>query len=294
MLDDLLIIVSGYKFESYFPHSDISHKRQQAAIHNYGVDPRDVILAIIDSTIMGFTEGGGADNGMALTLKGIYWKNFWAVKTRRNHYTWEEMIAIHDRLEVHAGNVLFEPGVEFYPPTKFKPAQIINLLQNVTRHYIELKNKITSEFNNNVEINASESGRTNTALSNSSTPPATDQYETAIINILAVMACPAGAPEDSALELAIEFISGDDDIANKNQALSRFSDVVESLTKEFSKAPAFLKIKQSRLLSEYHLTNDGQKERILIMAEAVQEKAQPTSNELSAKLLANVRQSFNR
>lgn len=294
MLDDLLLIVSGYKFECYFPHSDISHKRQQAAIHNYGVDPRDAILAIIDSTIMGFTEGGSADNGMALTLKGIYWKNFWAVKTRRNHYTWEEMVTIHDRLEVHSGNVLFEPGVEFYPPTKFKPAQIINLLQNVTRHYIELKNKTAGKNDNSAEVKAPELGVAAAALSDSSAQSVTDQYELATINVLAIMACPTGTPEDSALELAIEFISGDDDITNKNQALSRFSDVIEALAKEFSKAPAFLKIKQSRLLSEYRLANDGQKERILIMAEAVQETAVPTSKELSAKLIANVRQSFSR
>ncbi len=139
IVEGLAQLVASYNNSSLYVGGNLSQKRLSSAVKSHGVDPRDRVIAIIDSTIMGHTSGGSAENGMSLTLSGVYWKNPWMLRTRRTHYSWEELVEIAGGIEARGGNLQFEPGVEFYAPADFKSVHIAHLLQALARVFEELR-----------------------------------------------------------------------------------------------------------------------------------------------------------
>ena len=65
---------------------DIPGKKLTNACAFYPVDPADTVLALIDGTVF-----GSAKQGMALGVKGIYWRNDWTTETARNFLSWDEV-----------------------------------------------------------------------------------------------------------------------------------------------------------------------------------------------------------
>ncbi|MEI8210498.1 MAG: hypothetical protein WCG16_14905, partial [Methylococcales bacterium] len=120
LLNDLMEIVHGYHGSDYHVMGEIPQRKLSASTAFHGVDPRDTVLALLDSTLM-----GSAENGISITLKGIYWKNMWAVKTRKNSYTWEELSRIADQIEIHGGHIVFEQGVEADVPANYSEVSLL-------------------------------------------------------------------------------------------------------------------------------------------------------------------------
>lgn len=267
---ELLTIITGYHADNYFAGGDISQKRLQSAIQNLGVDPRDTVLAIIDATILGFTKNGSAGNGMAITPRGIFWKNIWAVPTRRNHYTWEELAPAADTWEVHSGNVVFEPGVQYGSTGEFKAPQVVNLLRAITAFYLEWKEEGAMPAAPTPA--AREAPISRPALSDPRIGAA--EYTTALVNGLALAVCALGTIDEPCLELAIEFIRSDEIVVDGGPAMERFSEVVEQITADAARSTAFLKLRQGKLLAACHPLNDPHlAERIAIMLDGVTEAA---------------------
>ena len=70
MLKELMEIVNGYRGDDYHVMGEIPQKKLSASTNFHGVDSKDTVLVLLDSTLM-----GSAENGISITLKGIYWKN---------------------------------------------------------------------------------------------------------------------------------------------------------------------------------------------------------------------------
>jgi hypothetical protein len=268
MESELLLIVTSYRADNYFTGGRISPKRLQSAIKNFGVDPRDSVLAIIDTSTFGFTLNGSASIGMAITPRGIFWKNVWMRSTRKSHYTWEEMASVAEALKVSAGDISFEPGVQYYCGGDLKAAQTINLLRAIVAFFVEWR------------------GRTATpvapAPANCAAPSdqlvlpdpriSAAEYEIALANGLALAVCVSGAVDEACLKTAIEFIRADDIIVDSVPAMDRFSDVVEQITGDAARSTAFLKLRQGKLLAACRpLNHPHLVERIAIMLDGVVE-----------------------
>jgi hypothetical protein len=272
MIEQLMEIVNGYHGKDFFIMGEIPQKKLASSTAFHGVDPRDTVLVLLDSTIT-----GSAENGMSITLKGIYWKNMWATKTRKNSYSWEELQHIYKQIEISSGNLVFEPGVQFYIPANYSNESLLNLIKTLTQFFIE-----TTQYEpvTAPAYNASEPvhHQTLTALP-SANSDSNVYYETAIVNSMALCVCHSGISDENCLELAIDFINSDESIINTAQALDKLSLIMDLLEKEANKSTAFFKLRQSKLIAECKPLSSSEREQILIMIEGLQERADDIGRE---------------
>ena len=283
-MDELKQIINGFHGKDFYVVGEIPQKKLAASTAFHGVDPRDTVLVLLDSTLM-----GSAENGMSITLKGVYWKNMWAVKTRKTFYAWEDLVNIYESMEIVSGNVVFEPGVQFSPPPNYPNESVLNLIRALTIFFIELNGLDSNSTSEAPSSNAQPSKPEQVALP-SNTPNAHADYETALINGLSLCVCHSGSPDEALLDLAIEFIRSEEKIQNKSLALDRLSSVMERLEVDSKKAAAFLKLSQSKLIAECKPLSSAECEHIQIMIEGVGEAANDGAKErikgISEKLFA--------
>lgn len=191
----LIRIIETYDSSSLFVGGAITQRRLQASVKSHGVDPRDRVLAIVDATILGATAGGSAENGMSVTLSGIYWKNMWAARTRRNHYSWAELAEVADHIEAKGSTLQFEPGVEFFAPTDFRAPHIANMLQALSRIFLDFESAAAAP----VPVPSSESHQPAIAGPGGGFP--------ALLGAcLALLVFSSGSADDELLEQAVRLI----------------------------------------------------------------------------------------
>lgn len=93
---------NSINFEKLFWHPNIPEKKIKNSIKSYNIPSNEKILCLIDSTIF-----GGAENGLAITLRGIYLHNDWTAKSsgtfffswdKFNHF-WRDLKATHTQIK---------------------------------------------------------------------------------------------------------------------------------------------------------------------------------------------------
>ena len=132
MLEKLMEIVNGYRGDDYHVMGEIPQKKLSASTNFHGVDSKDTVLVLLDSTLM-----GSAENGISITLKGIYWKNTWLLKTLKNSYTWEELSKLVNEIEIQDSTIVFENEVKLYAPATYPKLSILNLIKELTNFFVE-------------------------------------------------------------------------------------------------------------------------------------------------------------
>jgi hypothetical protein len=282
ILDELLEIVNGYHGSDYHVMGEIPQRKLSASTSFHGVDPRDTVLVLLDSTVM-----GSAENGISITLKGIYWKNMWAVKTRKNSYTWEELSKLINQIEIQGDNIVFERGVELYVPANYSEISLLNLIKALTNFFIESTqgyedtNQLSSNKNEEINQNilALPSGRD------------IDDYCTTLINSLVLCVYHSGTTDEQCLELALEFLNQDDSIIVPT-AIDRMSTIIQQIESDYKKSPVFFKLKQSKLIAECKPILAHEIEQLSIMVDAIQEVTNSEGKnkipELWAKILNRI------
>jgi hypothetical protein len=257
-LNSMIDFLNAYDNSDLHVGSAISQKKLQSSFKAHGVDPRDEVWAVIDSTLM-----GSAENGMSLTRSGIYWKNMWAVKTRLNRYTWDELAKIAPRMEAGGGNVKFEPGVEFSTPATFKPEHVLNMLQAMVGLYLEQVARSTPEV-----ARAADEPRSQptVALAHSND---TEHYAQTLGRYLAVVACHCGIADETCVAIATELLEEEE--IGAPGVLAAFAETIDRIEKEHRRSATFFKLAQAKVLAEVRQLPQDQEDRIRIMCEALKE-----------------------
>jgi len=88
--------------KSFTIHDNIPATKKANAIQHYPVDKNDQVLALLDSTVF-----GSAKNGLAIGLKGIYWKNDWSTSTKKNFLSWKELYENKSQFLIKSGKLSF-------------------------------------------------------------------------------------------------------------------------------------------------------------------------------------------
>lgn len=274
MIEELVEIANGYHGKDYYVYREIPQKKLMASTSFHGVDPRDTVLALLDSTI-----AGSAENGMSITLKGVYWKNMWAVKTRKNSYTWEELRGIYNNIEIQSGCLVFEPGVQFSIPANYPNISLLNLIKNLTQFFIEttqikIVKNTSRDYNHQAENNA-ETNQASVLIGNNPL----NIYVEIVPELMALCMSADGEIEDSEVELATAIIESDDFIENKQIALESLLLNVNKLIADKQKSNAIFKLKSASIISKASkITDSLQKEKIEIILDAMLESVSSEDN----------------
>jgi hypothetical protein len=260
VIDELVKLAEGYLGDDYYVHGEIPPKKLEASTKYHGVDPRDTVIVLLDATIT-----GSADNGMSITLKGVYWKNAWHTKTRKNHYTWEELKDFFDSIYVKSGSLIFEQGVLFSTPANYSNDSLVNVIKTFARFFIET----TQGANVLPDINNAAPSRKETALIENNAP---EIYEILVPEVIALCISADGEIEDSEIELATDIIESDELIGDKQLAMESLSSNIEKFISGKSKSSAIFKLKYKTTISKVSkITDEQQKERLSIILEGMLE-----------------------
>ncbi len=113
----IISIMSDRKSNRVYIYGDIPEKQLNNASKELNIH-NDEILCLIDTTIL-----GSCKTGMAIGLKGIYWKNDWATKTLNNFATWESLIENKHKLKAKMFSVL---SINDDDNISLNPAEVTN------------------------------------------------------------------------------------------------------------------------------------------------------------------------
>lgn len=146
IIQDLKNICERYTSKGYFVGNTIPESKLNNARMNFPIPPKDEVIALIDTTVMGTCKVG-----LAICSDGIRWKNDWTQETRKNYLVWNEFnqikIATNGLYNVQLGNG------NFFNTSggSMKKAIIVNLLNEIQEFLISDFSK-ENDSNNEVAV----------------------------------------------------------------------------------------------------------------------------------------------
>lgn len=153
-----IIISRIEKFSSlddFYVGNDIPEKKLYNAIKSYPIDHTDVVLALADATVF-----GSAKNGVAIGIKGVYWRNDFMKESEKRFISWSEI----DESEIKPtlfGSVIIGSGCKIdLSGSKLKSKQLVEIListlKAIQEHNQSQKNKTKIDGNNTDHLDIKE------------------------------------------------------------------------------------------------------------------------------------------
>lgn len=105
MKNSILNELQKVNSSDFYISGKIPKDKLKNAISNYPIPAAEDVLALIDATVF-----GSAKNGMAIGLKGIYWKNDWTTDTVKNFLHWNDLIANTKQITTKGSDLILSPG----------------------------------------------------------------------------------------------------------------------------------------------------------------------------------------
>lgn len=224
---------------------NIPPNKLSAATNSFPIDRTDDIFCLIDCTVF-----KSCKNGMAFGLKGIYWKNDWTTDSHDSFLSWDELIEFKEYIHTKSWDLVLSPG----NPVNFSGSSVKkNNAMNLT---LEL-------------ITAYEE----TATSAPSFDNALPQYIIAILKSAAIYASQEEINEDI-VDLCIEYIKFEDQIFDKEEAISILQANIEVL---FKTSGVMKKLQTNKILAEIQ-KHSYTEEEVLQIKILLQEFQSLTSN----------------
>lgn len=242
MRNEILNVLNRFAGEDIHIYEDIPQNKLQTAIKSYPIDNNDTVLALIDATVF-----GSAKVGMAIGIKGIYFKNDWSTPTRKSFFSWEDLKG----KKVEKGSmfcILISPGSEFnVSGATISRDVLINLLNSLIELYSEdkaLTPSISSENN----------------------------YQNIIPSLVALSIVADGVVDDSEIDTAFSIIENDELIEDKAEAYKKLNFYVNDLLLKKQNSQVLFKLKTAEIIASISkITDIDEKEKILIILDGMNE-----------------------
>ena len=251
MKEKIIEILNKYGNHIYIDNL-IPVEKVENAIINYPIDRTDKVLGLIDTTVF-----GSAKNGMAITEKGIYFKNDWTTHTIKNFLSWKELT----KNNIRKGSmfcILLANKCEFNisGASDINRDILINLLNeiinlfDISKNDNDIENTSNTNPNNNID----------------------EQYVHILVNLIALCIVTDGEIEDSEIEMANAIIENDDLIKEKDYAINILGESIENLLAVKEKSSTIFKLKSLSITSKVlEMKDKFQKDKILIVLEGMLE-----------------------
>jgi len=260
--EEILEILYKYGDNLYIDDEIPIKKLENAKIH-YPIDELDSdnVLALMDTTAF-----GSAKTGMAITVKGIYFKNDWTTKSIKDFLSWEFL----SKNDVKKGSmfcVLLARKCEFnLSGTDMNRDTLINLL-----------NDISSLFRERVD----EDKKVNNA------------YSQIIVNLIALCIVVDGEVEDSEIEMAYAILDNDELIQKKDLTIEELGNKINEFLLLKQKSETLFKLKVLSISSKLtSLENPLEKENILLILEVMLESVHIGNKENTELFIKKIQESL--
>lgn len=236
-----ITICKNFATDGLYILPSIPEKKLDNATEYFPIDESDEIFGLIDSTVF-----GSCKTGLAFGLKGIYWKNDWTTNSVDSYLSWGELSALKDDLATKIGSTLIlGPG----NAVNFSGSSVKN------RHALKLLLELIKLY----EESPTSYHQIPSVIEQHNLSPQAEQpnYAIAIIKLAAVYATAQELNEDI-VNLCIEYISFDDDITDKVQAISLLQKEIESL---MAVSNVLKKLQISKIIAELKQSHYSEHDR---------------------------------
>lgn len=263
MKNKMLNILNSFGKEDIHILGDIPPNKLQTAVKNYPIDADDTILSLIDGTVL-----GSAKVGMAIGLKGIYFRNDWTTDTRKNFFSWQELKGT--RVEKGAWFCIsIAPGSEFnVSGAGISRNTLINLLNELIENYSE---KYVSTMS--IVLKST--------------------YEKMIPRLIALSIVADGIVDDSEIDTAFSIIENDEIVKNKAEAFKLLNFEVNDLLSKREKSEVLFKLKMAEIVtSASEILGENEKEKVLIILDGMYESASREGKKATGLIRNKIQEKF--
>lgn len=222
--------ISQYQERKVYAYGNIPYEKKETATKNFPIDTTDEVICLIDSTVF-----GSCKNGIAIGLKGIYWKNDWTVSSNINFMSWIDLVSVKEEIRAKGYDVILCKGNNIgLSGAGIKPAIACNLI----RQLVDIYNSKENESG----YNSKESEE--------------DLYGVALAKISSVIATYGEEVNDNVLSLASQIIEFDDYVIDKLASLSLLESEVLKLSEKPNAIKKLNKTKVTAELLKYEFSNE--------------------------------------
>lgn len=244
---------------------EIPNRKITSAYKNYLSDD-DSPIAIIDSTIF-----GSAELGMAIGMKGIYWKNQSPQKSNKTFIPWNELSSNQLDIRINGFNtVLLTEGSEFdLSGSGMKKSEFIFIINEFIYAYDTLMDQEETQLK---EIQYDEN----------------NTYKDFIIGLISICIINNESTNTNEIDIAIHLINEDQFITNKQEATDELISKVKELIDIKKDSAAIIKLKESSILYEAEkIKNHNHRERAKTFFNYISHSSTEESNNL--KLIEKIK-----
>lgn len=245
--DELISCIQQYEGKDIFGYGNIPPGKRDTAIQNFPIDTSDEVLCLVDATVF-----GSCKNGMAIGLKGLYWKNSWTVKSNHSFFSWQELAERKNDIHAKGYDVILSKN----DAIGFSGS---NVTSSVACNLIKQSIDIFIRTNKHDDVDFSVFGEVN-------------NYSIVVAKFSAILATESDDVNGNVIELATQFIDFDENISDKSLALSTLESEIERLNGKPSALKNLNKKKVIAELKNYEFSPD-EKEQIQIIISSLVEAA---------------------
>lgn len=272
----LLDIIEMYSSDGYYKFGNIPHKKLDTAMQHFPINPQDTVLALIDGTVF-----GSAKVGMAIGLKGVYFKNDWTTPTDRNFLSWEELSSSPSKVgkgSIHC--ISLYRGCELnMSGCQMKKDTLANLLNQIVELFNQIKYEGLPQSNDtSISIVSSSNQAQHIQIENKLTDSNND-YVLILPEIIALCIVADGDINDSEVEMASSIIEHEDFITDKAFALELLMNSMDKLLTDKARSNAIFKLKANSIISKLDKLSHQSKERVGIIVDAMLDAVEDTSSD---------------
>lgn len=258
----LVKILNSVNSDGYYVGSMIPPNKLQNAIQTYPIDLNEDVLALVDTTVM-----GSAKTGLAIGLKGIYFRNDWTTKTSKNFLSWQELVESKSPIgDGSMGCIFLVIGCELsMSGSSMKKIVLINLLNQIINQIkfneTNSVSNVVGQDNNNIQVIEDN-----------------DMYQNTLLQLLAIFVVADGVVDDKQVELATEIVSHDELISNVDDSLLKLAEHIERLLKLSVGSATIFKLKIMPIMNALAGLSTLEKDQVKIILDGISDNIVSGSN----------------
>ena len=287
----LLSLLEDHQTDGFFVGDNIPERKLENALAHFPVDPTMQVLALIDCTIM-----GSCKCGMAITERGLIWKNDWTTRSSETSLTWDDFLARKHEIKLEKHDILFGKGSRLnMAGASMKKMDAFHLFIALIHLLEDLEDEIIygSERSNTNESSDVNPASPKALLPISISSKNQELFEESLITALALMTIADGNIDEEEIDIVIEFIKEEESILDKEKALSEFEAQVGKFSEASRNSKAIFKLQSAKAIQGIcKLTDRDMIDRLEIMLEGMVDVAGGIENTQTVDMMKRIMGSF--
>ena len=286
--EKLMNLLESHATDDLYIGRNIPKTKLDNAIAHFPIDPKAMVIALIDCTVM-----GSCKNGLAITDYGLIWKNDWTTKSSKTYLSWEEFLDNKSLISIDKYDLILGNNLKLnMSGSRMSKVDAFNLFHALA----DLMTELIDETYNKTDIAVIKPKEVANVTLLEAKFSGEEQviYKDTLIAALALMTVADDEVDEKEVALVSDFINEEELIEDKHQALLEYEAFIEKLITSRSKSTALFKLQTEKMLAKAkNLKNRELIDRLKIMLEGMGGAVGGSENVATVEVMQRIMKSLN-